>query len=202
MTRRAERRAPRIWLLLLLGCAARRSAGPAPPPPAALGFDGTLAIGGRYQGQRLRARALLVVEPGGRLYFEVYEGPAAVLACDGERVTSILVGRREWVEAMATPRTMKALVGVPLDPAEIGAILTGAFPEGERQGVRVSYAAPGKIKVEVAAEKLSLDLTLRAARSKGPPRPAGLFRPEAPADFRRVAIEDFVDPAFLLGGER
>lgn len=171
--------------LLFAGCASRRPGmSPATPwPPdfdlnAALSrlaneasrpvlFDGVLRVSGRHQGERLRARAIAVVEPGGRLYLESVGRPSFILASDGEEVRVLFAEEREWLRGPATAATVEALIGLPLTPEELGALLADV---AVTPTMLASARDLGRGRLEVAGGELELDAVsgrVRAGRLRG-----------------------------------
>jgi len=130
-----------VALVLLAGCGAKR------PPQASIWpldfdhaaaierlvtlasrpvlLDGTLRFSGRHAGERLRARAIAVIEPNGRFYVESLGQLSFVLACDGDEIRVLLPHERQWLRAPASVATVEALIGLPLRPVELGALISG-----------------------------------------------------------------------------
>jgi outer membrane lipoprotein-sorting protein len=134
-----------VLVLALGGCAARRLSLPSgtgePFPGFAAAFDeatGTcraidtmtaeLGVSGRVEGQRLRGRVITGFSRPSRLRLEglaPFGPPAFILVSAGERATLLLPRDPAVLEGEPAEAIIDALVGIPLAPATLHAILAG-----------------------------------------------------------------------------
>lgn len=178
-------------VLALDGCAARRLALPSgagePFAPFAAAFDeGTrtchaidsmtaeLGVSGRVGGQRLRGRVITGFSRPSSLRLEglaPFGPPAFILVSDEGRATLLLPRDPAVLEGAPAEAIIDALVGIPLAPATLHAILAGCGLAASRPASGVSYAG-GWIRVDAedgASTWLQQDQagrwTVRAARA-------------------------------------
>jgi hypothetical protein len=84
-------------------------------------------------GQRTKATVLMLVERGGRLRFEAevaLQGAVASLVTDGGNFAFLDLQQQVFKQGPACPDNVASLIPVPLQPAEIAAILLGDAPLG------------------------------------------------------------------------
>jgi len=124
-------------------------------------FDGEVRASGRYRGRRFRVRAVARIEPEGRIYLETAGDPSFVLACDGEEIRVLFPADREWLRAPASAATVADLLGLPLAPDELGALIGGVgaparlLREARRQGDGRLAIAGGWLAIDSASRRVA-----------------------------------------------
>jgi len=140
----AERTGARLLLPWLLAAACAHApvvVRPYPPPSAEALVQSVLArqravrsLNGRARatswlgGERVRATVNLLVERDGHLRFEAevsLQGMVATLATDGVRFALLDARKNELSRGPACPANVASLVRIPLDPADVAAVLLG-----------------------------------------------------------------------------
>jgi hypothetical protein len=185
-----------------LGCAqggARPVSDPtAVPDGVRLLFDARVTAA---DGQVSRFRLAVAFRPPDRLRLEAL-GPAGgtrlVIATDGAGATALLVADRRFDRAPATAEGMARWTGLPLGPADLGAILQGKPPCGGAVIGNAPGAAPCAIRcLADPPEPWSRSIDATGARrielvrvgEAAPARLAdSLFAPEVPAGFEPIDL--------------
>lgn len=82
-------------------------------------------------GERVRGTVQMLVERGGRLRFEAevsLQGTVAALTVDGGRFAFVDHQKHLFRKGPACPANVAAMIRIPLEPAEVAAILLGDIP--------------------------------------------------------------------------
>jgi len=149
-SRRAE--AALAVTLLALGALCQGCAS-VPEAPATTGREGPRGYRALFRGTtessagKIRFRLAIALLPPDRLRLEFFGpagGPRLVVASEGSAAVAILPGERIYDAGDADPATLERLVGLPLIPSQIIALLTGrpmCEPEVSEQRIQTRAAA-------------------------------------------------------------
>jgi hypothetical protein len=137
-----------VALITGAACAGRAPLTEAPPAPAeARGYRALFRGEWRDARDRGRFRLAVALLPPDRARLEFFApvgGPRLVVAMDGQHAVALFPGERVYDAAAATPETLDRLLGLPLDPAQLVALITGrpmCRLEAARQQVQTRAAA-------------------------------------------------------------
>jgi len=93
-----------------------------------------VAVSGRVNGQRIRARLQVGLAQPASAYIEApapFGGPIFVFAAQNDEATLLLPRDQRALEHGRPADVLEAIAGVPLAPAALRAALSGCLPEGE-----------------------------------------------------------------------
>ena len=150
-----------------------------------------IAASGSVGGRRLRARLLGgFTAPSVRLEAIAPAGPPFFIFVATGRDATLLLPRDERVVEHGNPAVvLNAVAGVPLNPADLVAMLTGCVPEGALSGAR--ELGPDWRVVHVSLGTVSYDVYAHRERGRLPWRLVVLMR-QGPADGTiRIEYRDF-----------
>jgi outer membrane lipoprotein-sorting protein len=139
------RLAPVALVVIAVGCAGARLATRSYPPPTAdellaavrarqaavAGMNVEARATSWLGGERVRGTVQMLVARGGQLRFEAevaLQGTVALLAVDGGQFTFIDNQKHVFRKGPACPANVAALIRIPLQPAEVAALLLGDLP--------------------------------------------------------------------------
>lgn len=188
-----------LSLFLLPGCAARPPRSPAPPAAAERGYRALFR--GEAEGPRgkERFRVAVALLPPDRLRLEFFGpvgGARAVLVSDGGAVLLALPGERAYELVPAGEAGLETILGLPLRPAVLVALLTGrpaCPPEAQEEQVRTRPAAAFGRTIdwfEVACPPNSVRYRAVASERGGALREATLRETIGGAMILRVEYDD------------
>lgn len=112
-----------------------------------------LGLSGRVEGQRLRGRVLSGFAPGA-LRLEAVSpigGPAFIMVADGSRGTLLLLRDRRVLENAPPADILEALVGIPLGPDDLRAMLSGCVKADAETASSARAYGPDWMRVELAS---------------------------------------------------
>jgi len=213
----AGARGARVWprafvavtALCAAACAAplmKLPAGPGVPAPDAAGalaqatascrairtLTADIAISGSAGGRRVRGRLSAGVSAPASVRLELVApfGPPAFIFAATAADSTLLLPRDERVVEHGNPAVvLNAVAGVPLNPADLVAMLTGCVPEGALSGAR--ELGPDWRVVHVSLGTVSYDVYAHRERGRLPWRLVVLMR-QGPADGTiRIEYRDF-----------
>ena len=135
-------------LLLAAACAGRVPVTEVPrSSPEARGYRALFRgewRGSREQGRFRMAAALLPPDRARLEFFGPVGGARVVVAVDGHDAVAMLPGERAYDTAAATPETLDRLLGLPLEPSQLVALISGrpmCDADAARQQVQSRAAA-------------------------------------------------------------
>ncbi len=162
-------------LASLQACATTPSGGGARlgTPEAARGYRALFRVGVEGPGGKSHFRMAVALMPPDRLRLEFFGpigGPRLVVASDGASAIALLPADRAYESGRADPERLDRLLGLPLTPAELVALLTGrpmCSPEAAEQRMETKAAAtfgrtlawyevhcpPGEIRYEARCQE-------------------------------------------------
>jgi outer membrane lipoprotein-sorting protein len=118
----------------------------------------------RQGGQRIKAHVLYLAERPAWLRFETesfFEQPLSILVSDGERFTIWDLEQGRVVTGRATPANLGRMLPVPLDGAQLGALLLGEPPWIAYAEVSLSGGAAGRpylLSLQNARERQTVEV--------------------------------------------